>query len=254
MFGISGTGKENIAKIVDDMFDRIAYQFIGNIPRLRNKKLMVFSTHPNMGLSHLFVQAMQNKVPNAIEQDVLKGLLASADGYIESLKNKTKSNVTERVDGLVKEAKLKGTKVDAADIEAALKEEMSKARSHLQAIAESEATKLRNLGTLMDITRVSSSLGDEDPTVFFVVVKDSSTCKECIRLHMMPDGVTPRLWKFSELKQSYHKRGDDKPSAFGLHPHCRCTLTYLSRGFSFDQSGKLKYQSEDYDAYSGQRK
>ena len=253
MFGISGSGKENIANVIEQMFDRIALSFIGNIPRLQKKKIIAFSTQPNMGLAHLFVQAMQNKSLNPIEQDVLKGLLNSADGYVEALKNRTKSNVTERLDGLAREAKLKKTKVDTKDVQMAIQEEMGKARSHLQAIAESEATKLRNLGTLMDITRVSSSLGDEDPTVFFVVVKDGVTCKECIRLHLMPDGVTPRLWKFSELKQGYHKRSDNNPSAFGLHPHCRCTLTYLSRGFSFDKSGKLKYQSEDYDAYSTQR-
>ena len=80
MIGISSSGKENINKIVENMFDRIALSFLGNIPRLQNKKLMVFSTQSNIGLPHLFVQAMQNKPLNAIEHDVLKSLLVSADG------------------------------------------------------------------------------------------------------------------------------------------------------------------------------
>jgi hypothetical protein len=252
MIGVSGASKEKIASIIEDMFDNIALQFIGNIPRLRNKKMMVFSTQQNIGLSHLFVQAMQNKALNPIEQDVLKGLLISADGYVEALKNRTKSNLTEQIDGIVRQAGLSKQKPDVSLIQKAIDEEMKKAKAHLQAIAESEATKLRNLGTLMDITRVASSLGDNDPTVFFVVVKDGVTCKECIRLHLREDGVTPRLWKFSELKQGYHKRGESNPSAFGLHPHCRCTLTYLSRGFSFDESGKLKYHSENHDAFARQ--
>lgn len=254
MIGISSQHKEKIASIVEDMFDNIALQFIGDIPKLRDRKTLVFSSKPNIGLSHLFVQAMQNRTPNAIEKDVLKSLLASAHGYIESLKNRTKSNVTERLDGIAREAKLRKRSVRDDEIQAIISEEMKRAKSHLQAIIESESTKLRNLGTMMDITRVASNIGDNDPTIFFVVVKDGATCKECIRLHLMPDQVTPRLWKFSELKQGYHKRTDDNPSAFGLHPHCRCTLTYLSRGFSFDKSGKLKYQSEDYDTYSAQRK
>src|ERR1700675_4325350 len=103
MNGISSSGKENIGKIIEDMFDRISLQFLGNLPRFKDKKLMVFSTSPNYGLSHLFVQAMENRVPNAIEQDVLKGLLVSADGYIESVKNQTRSTLTERIDGLAKE-------------------------------------------------------------------------------------------------------------------------------------------------------
>lgn len=122
----------------------------------------------------------------------------------------------------------------------------------MQAIVESESTKLRNLGTMMDISRVAADLGDDDPTVFFIMVRDGATCKECVRLHTI-DGGAPRLWKFSELKQGYHKRGEDMPSAFGLHPHCRCTLTYLSKGFGFDKTGRLKYISENHDELSTQR-
>lgn len=254
MIGISSSGKERIAAVVEDMFDTIALQFIGDIPKLRNKKTLTISSKRNFGLGHLFVQAMQNKTPNSIEQDVLKSLLESAYGYVESLKNRTKSNVTERIDGIIKEAKLNNRKPDEAEIRDILAEELQKAKSHMKAIAESEATKLRNLGTMMDISRVAGNLGDMDPTVFFVVVKDGATCKECIKLHLMPDQITPRLWKFSELKQGYHKRGEDNPSAFGLHPHCRCTLTYLSNGFGFDKQGKISYQNEDYDAYDLQRK
>jgi hypothetical protein len=215
---------------------------------------MVFSTSENIGLSHLFVQAMENRVPNSIEQDTLKGLLVSADGFIESVKNQTKASLTERIDGLTKEASIRNEKAKPEDIQAAITEEMHRARHKLQTIVESEATKLRNLGTLMSITRMAASVGDSDPTVFFVVVKDNVTCKECLRLHMMPDGTTPRLYKFSELKQGYHKRGEDQPSAFGLHPHCRCTLNYLTRGFGFDEKGKLSYQTEGFDLYSKQRK
>lgn len=253
MFGISASGKEKLNKIVEDMFDSIALEFIGDIPKLKNAKRLVISSKRNLGLPDLFVKAMQNKVPNEIEQDALKSLLESAFGYVESLKNRTKSNVTERIDGLAKEANLRNQKIDDKAVQAVLSEEMSKARSHMIAIAEAEATKFRNLGTMMDISRVASNLGDYDPTVFFVVVKDGSTCKECVRLHLMPDKVTPRLWKFSELKQGYHKRGEENPSAFGLHPHCRCTLTYLSSGFGFDKQGKLTYVKEDYSAYSRQR-
>lgn len=249
MYGISSSGKEALNKTVEDLFDRIALQFIGEIPRLKGKSLII-SGNRNFGLPHLFVQAMANKVPNAIERDVLKSLLESSYGYIESLKNRTRVNVTERIDGLAREARIRKDKLTDEQVTAVLDEELDKARSQLEAIVEAESTKLRNLGSMMDISRVASGLGDEDPTVFFVVVRDGSTCKECLRLHLK-DGV-PRLWKFSELKQGYHKRNEDFPSAFGLHPHCRCTLTYLSRGFGFDKAGKMRYIEEDHDAYSTQ--
>jgi hypothetical protein len=253
MFGVSTPGKDSIGKIVEGMFDRIALQFIGELPRFKNVKRLVITHQPHFNLAHLFVQAMANKQPNQIEKELLRGLLESSNGYIESLKNKTMANVVERIDGLAREAKLQDRNLTDDEIGQALSEEFDKAKSHLAAIAESEGTKLRNLGTMMDISRVASSVGDEDPTVFFVVIRDKVTCKECIRLHLTDSGI-PRLWKFSELKQAYHKRGADSPSIFGLHPHCRCTLTYLSKGFGFDKNGYIKYHSENFDAYQIQRK
>src|ERR1700722_1274244 len=116
MIGISGTTKESIGNIVNDMFDNIALQLIGEIPRLRRKKLAVISTEHHFGLANLFVQAMQNKVPNALEADLVRGLLASTDGYIEALKNKTRTNVTEQIDGIVREARIKKTKVTVEDV------------------------------------------------------------------------------------------------------------------------------------------
>jgi hypothetical protein len=252
MYGVSSNGKDAIGKIVETIFDRIALQFIGDLPRFKDKKRLVISSQPHFGLLHLFVQAMANKTPNSLEKGFLRGLLESSNGYIESLKNKTTSNVVERVDGIAREAKIQKRSLTEEEVQDIIGQELKKARAHLQTIVEAESTKLRNLGTMMDISRVASSVGDEDPTVFFVVIRDNVTCKECIRLHLTDNG-TPRLWKFSELKQGYHKRGEENPSAFGLHPHCRCTMAYLTRGFSFDKKGRLSYKEEGFDAYAEQR-
>jgi hypothetical protein len=254
MFGLSSSGKQAIAELVEEMFDQLALQFIGALPSVKGRKALIISGRRHYGLPELFVQAMSNRAPNEIEQDTLRSFLESANGYVDSLKSKAKTNVAERIDALARESRAKKEKFTKADVQEILDEELGKAKSHLKAIAESESTKLRNVGTLMNISRIAANLGDDDPTVFFIVVKDDVTCEECKRLHLMPDGSTPRLWKFSELSQGYHKRGENSPSVFGLHPHCRCTLTYLSQGFGFDKSGRLKYQAENYDAHSKQNK
>lgn len=254
MFGISSHNKEAIDRIVDDMFDRIALQFLGNIPKLQYKKLLLFSTKPNLGLANLFVEALNNRTPNIFEQDALKSMLQGSHGYIESLKNKVRSNVTERIDGLAKEAKVKKTRINESDINSVLEEEFRKSRSHLKTIVDTESTKVRNIGTAVDIGRVSSSIGDSDPSVYFMVVRDDHTCDECLRLHFMPDQVTPRVYKLSELSHGFHKKGTDTASVQGLHPNCRCTLVYISKGFGFDKNGKIKYESLDYNIHSKQRK
>jgi len=252
MIGLSSSGREAIAAKVEEIFDRIALQFIGDIPRLKYKKLLIINTKPNYGLANLFVEAMANKSPNIIEQDALKSLLETSYGYVDSLKAKTRSNITERVDGIVKEAKLRGDKVTADEIREVLDEEMERAKSHMKAIAESESTKVRNVGSAMDISRIAASMGDTDPTVFFVVVKDGATCNECKRLHLNPDGM-PRVWKFSELKQGYHKRGEDSPSAFGLHPHCFTEDTVLHTARGMVSFGELFESQEKLEIYVDSR-
>lgn len=254
MYGLSSKAKEALGQVVEDLFDKIALQLIGDIPKLRHRKNLIISSQRNFGLSHLFVQAMGNKAPNELEQDFLKSILDSAHGYIESLKNRTRSHIAERIDGLTREAQIKKIKLNEEDVQKVLDEELGKAKNHLLTIAEAESTKFRNLGTVTDISRVAADLGDSDPTVFFVLVRDASTCSECIRLHLMPDKVTPRLWKFSELKQGYHKRGEENPSVFGLHPNCKCSLSYLSNGFGFDDNGRITFISTGHDAYKSRKK
>jgi hypothetical protein len=253
VFGLSASSKEQVSSLIEDMFGKLALQFIGAIPRYKGQKTIIISGRKDYGLPELFVQAMSNRSPNELEQDALRGFLDTANSYIDALKIRAKTNVIEQIDALARESKANDRKVDREDIQAILDTEMRKAKSSLKTIAESESTKLRNLGTLMNIGRLASNLGDDDPSVFFIVVKDDVTCEECKRLHLMPDGSTPRVWKLSELGQGYHKRGENMPSVFGLHPHCRCTLTYLSEGFGFDKRGKLKYHAQVYSEFKKQR-
>lgn len=253
MFGLSNRIKDALGQVVEDLFDRIALQFIGNIPSLKNKKNLIISSENNFGLAHLFIQAMGNKAPNEIEQDTLAGLLTSTHGYIESLKSKTRSNIAERIDGIAREANIKNEKMDPGAVQAVVDEELGKAKSHMSTIVETEGTKFRNIGTVSTVAWRAGELGDNDPTVYFLVFRDKSNCSECIRLHFMPDRVTPRLWRLSELNHGYHVRGGDRPSSLGLHPHCSCTLQYLAKGMGFDEMGYLHYVSEDHDAYLKQK-
>ncbi len=251
MYGISSTGKEAIALAVERMFDSLAYKLLGNIPKLRNKSPF-FNSTPSNSLAHIFLQALGGKDPNHIERDVLRSILNSSFGYIESLKNRTSSNVTESIDALVKESKLKSSYVSSAQVAEVISAEMEKAKAHMKLIAEAETTKTRNMAHTMEIASKADQQGIDDPNVFFIVVRDGLLCEECLRLHMLPDGVTPKLYKMSELSMGWHKRGEDRPSACGEHPHCRCSLSQLSPGWGF-KDGFVSFVSEGYDEYKVQR-
>lgn len=250
MYGISSSGKEAIEIAISKMFDSLAYKLLGNIPKLRNKSPFFGST-PIMSLAHIFVQAMSGKEPNHLERDVIRGILNSSYGYIEGLKNRTSSNVVESIDAIVKEARARGEYVSTIQVAEIISAEMDKARGQMKLIAEAETTKARNMGHTMEIASKAESAGIDDPTVFFIVVRDGLLCPECKRLHMLEDGVTPRLFKFSSVSMGWHKRGEDRPSACGEHPFCRCTIAYLPSGWGF-KNGFVSFISLDYDAFMSQ--
>jgi len=240
MRDLSSANKESIALTVEDLFDKLALEFIGNIPKLRHKKHLIISTKPNYGLANLFVQSLRNTNPNIFESEALKSILDNSLSYIESLKSKTKADILEGIGALAREASLKGESISGEKVQELLHNSLDKARSHMKTIVDTESTKARNIGKALDIKKVGLSAGDMDPRCYFVITRDNVTCKECIRLHLDEDGVTPRIWKFSELKQGYHIRGEDVPSMLLMHPNCRCGLVYLAPGFGF-KDGKLTY-------------
>ncbi len=253
MYGISSQAKEQIDKVVSDLFDKAALRFVGAIPKLHHKKAILIGFEQSFNLANLFVQSMNNRWLNNIENDVLKGLLAGASSYIDILKNKTSNNIVQRLEGIAREARIDNDKIPEAEVAKIVEEELGKARSGMEMIAASESTKARNLGMTLDITRASATDGEKDPLVGFSVIKDNSTCPICIKLCLMPDGVTPRIYRLSELSAGYYKRGEQFPSILGQHPRCRCTIFYVPSDWGFDSKGHLTFKGIGHDELEHQR-
>ena len=249
--GLPSSAKRLINSTIENLFDRMALNLLGDIPELRNKKVAFFSTSPNLGLANLFIQAL-NRSPSQLEADVLKGLLTTAHSYVESLKNKTKASIETEIDAYIKNKNLRGEPISELDIQKTLIDGLIKAKSHIKTIADTESTKTRNIAHTMQITRVAADMNIRDPNVIFICVHDNALCDECERLHLMKDKITPRVWKLSELGYGYHKKGDSNPKIGGLHPNERCTMTFLAPGYGFS-NGKVAYISPDHDEYVKQR-
>ena len=253
MNGISSYTKDALTAIVESLFDRMTMRLLGNIPQLKNKKLMVFDANPTLTLAHLFVQSMGGSSIGSKESEVMKNLLSTAHGYIDALKSSTKTRLAERVDALIKEAKSKGDLPLENDLKNAIAQELIAAGNHFKTISEAEATKARNLGKAVNIAQVATSQGVDDPTVLFVVVKDNVTCSECIRLHLLSDKKTPRLWKLSELGFTYHKKGEDNAKINGLHPHCFTGDTFLHTSSGLKTLKELFESQEPINVYVDNR-
>lgn len=237
-----------IEAAVEDLFERAKARLLGPDPSKRTAlggKSVMFSYHPHLTLGSLFEAATTGEGLRTANMDLLAGLLRISRSYLDAQKEKTKAMVIQNVQSFLQDAYTKGVKTDVVTVLGGqLAETWGKVHSDVKRIVETESTVVRNMGVDDAIQRVSAMAGVEDPDVFFVVVRDGKRCSECTRLHLMPDGVTPRVWKRSEVKAGYHTKGDPTPSVGGLHPHCRCVMSVLMPGFGFDGAGKVVYKGK----------
>lgn len=252
MKGLSGEAVEAIQKLIGDRFDIISMQFLGLIPKITKTKRIVFSTSKN-SLTSLFLQALGTRDPNQDEENTLKTILRIANGYIEALKERTQARAIQNINAYVLDQNSKREDVKGDKIKDIFNTELDKAGKHFKLIANTESNKATNTGTALQISKVGTSNGEDDPTIFFVVTIDDRTGPEEFILHLLPDKKTPRVWKLSEVGHEYHKKGDTNPKFPGLHPSCRCKITYLAKGFGFDEAGRVIYKNKDWDEFKFQR-
>ena len=133
-----------------------------------------------------------------------------------------------------------------------LNDVFGKVTENVANVVDTESTKSRNISTLDAISKISAVNGVTDPTVFFAGPVDGNTCKDCLRMYFLEDEITPRVWKTSELKSGYWKRGGSCPCIGGLHPHCRHALCGVLIGYGF-KGGKLSFIEPGYDVWEDQR-
>jgi hypothetical protein len=251
MKGLPESVLDKIIRIISSQFDDISMSLLGLKPRIKGKKITFAATDGS--LTDLYLRALGSKNPTKDEEQVLKTILRVSSGYVEALKERTQSKVIEAVNSHVQNQQLKNLAIQPSVVRKLITSEMDKAKTHLNLIANAESNKAVNTGTAMQILKVAESNGDKDPTVYFVVTIDDVTGKEEFVLHLLPDRITPRVWKLSEIGTEYHKVGDANPKLPGLHPNCRCKLVYLPAGFGFTDAGRIKWMGPDHDEFEDQR-
>lgn len=187
--------------------------------------------------------------------ELLDPLIRAATGYVDSLQEATTANIVHNVEAFVKNAHTQNIEDVDFDqlLHGQLMEALGKAKAGVRRIVDTEATGVRNVGTLDGVITVNDAHGIDDPLLIWLCVHDASTCSICLQLHCLPDGITPRVWRLSDVNQGYYQKGDLVPSIKGLHPHDRCILSSVLPGFGPGPDGRIIYIGAEYDAYEAQR-
>lgn len=238
-----------IEQAVDRVFDRAKAQVLG--PQAIGKRLYVgFDKEFSLpGIFHA-ATAVEGATPNL---QALSQILKVAGGYIDATREKTKARVVREVQSFLNEAATAGVKTDLPTVLGGkLTEVFSDASHSMRRIVDTELHHAKHVGSFDGIVKINAAAGIDDPLVYFVIVRDRHVCDECVRLHMLSDGVTPRVWRLSQVGHGYHKKGESNPKMGGLHPHCRCTLATLMPGYGFTEAGFVTFIDKDHDEYEAQ--
>lgn len=240
-----------IETAISKLFEKIREHTFGD-KHPTGKRLYV-AYKPELTLKGIFNAGASEEGVKPSE-DLFKTLIKISGSYLDAAEAKAKAKTVQAVQAFLIDAGNKGVKTDVETVLGGkLYEILGETQRDVKRIMETESTVVRNTSIMDGIVRSNAAAGIEDPTVFFVTVRDQHRCDECTRLHVQPDGVTPRVWKLSELGSGYHKRGEPTPKVGGLHPHCRCVLTTLLPGYGFNAAGKVQYKSPGYDEFKTQR-
>lgn len=242
-----------IKSAIDDLYDKVKVRFLG--PNAAGKRIFI-TFDRNLSLPGIFEAGSTEESVNP-DLEVLTSLIRVAQDYLDASRERMKAKVIHSINGALAEAKHSGgmSRDDFRGlVNTKLTEVWSEAANSVHTIVDTEINHTKNVSILDGIVGANLRAGIDDPTVYFVVVRDEDLCDECKRLHLMPDGKTPRLWKLSEVSHGYHKKGEDSPSIGGLHPHCRCSLVTLMPGFGFTKDGFVSYKKMGYDGLEAQRR
>lgn len=239
-----------IHSAVDDLFVKVKIRYLGAGVEKRDKQLAI-SHNVNFTLPALYADSASDdgaKPKTATAQS----LIHVAKGYLDASQAATKAKVVHAVDSYLRNAEITGVKTNASIVLGGqLSELFGTVTTEVKRILESEATKARNIGALEGIIKINAVSGIDDPNVCWIGPNDQHTCEECKRIYLMPDGVTPKVYKLSQASSAHHHRGDDSPKIAGLHPNCRHSMTSIMPGFGF-VDGRVSYIALGHDEYTRQ--
>jgi hypothetical protein len=156
-----------------------------------------------------------------IGDDMVKEVTASA--------SRASMDALRAVQAEVKEAVLK--RKTTSELKTSLHRIIKGKARDWQRVASTEMNDAIQRGIYQEIHNQSDSGSDQ------LVYKRPSpnACKHCKRAYLLADGVTPRIFKLSDLEESNIGKLSSEwgPTVGSVHPWCQCQLSPIPEGFNF---------------------
>ncbi len=229
------TTEELIAKEIAKVFERLKIKLLNPYykPKIdlgKEVKHDKFLSMPGLYYS-AYVSANADSKPT---QEALKGLMRVTENYIDNAQDRAKIRAIEAVENTVRDAQAKPDYDYEEELNDALVSVFDQTHGETKTILESELQRVKTIGLQEGTLDILEKRGITDPTIAFLTRHDSFVCKYCREMYTLPDGVTPRVYKLSELKSGYFNRKNPEPHLAPLHPNCFLTTdgrVYTDKGW-----------------------
>lgn len=258
------------AQFIKQAFDTLRLNLLGpsHFSKALTFSVKKFDPHTTIAANYMAANALNAADPDAIDKDSIKKLQAMASHYIDSIEQKSLTDINHVINAnynnLEVKAKLSGQKVEdlirteageeiLKNINTELKDKKEKMETAVTALVNNELHTAQNYGALDGIISVSNSIGIEDPSIIKIGVLDENRCKYCWKLWTLEDKITPKVYKLSELTGSPGHWKNPTASVSPTHVNCRDILVAIFPGFGFKE-GKLAYIGKDHNEYEHQKK
>lgn len=124
-------------------------------------------------------------------------------------------------------------------------------------VAVTEMTNAHSQGRADAIQVRNEKKKPDDIYVFKRVVGDEALCSSCRKAYLETDGITPKVYKLSELQANGTNVGKKRVNwdavVGATHPFCRCVLNELPNGFGFNDKGQMTYKGPDFIYYEDKK-
>ncbi len=269
-------------EIIGKTFNSLRFNLLGpdRVSKAYVLSLSNKNYNPNTSLASAYLQANSSNTtnPSSIDKKTIQMLVDVSEGYIDSLEEKTSSDVNrviaQRIAEIEQIAKIQQKTPreillgsDGEEILNKLKTDLKDLKKKIDQSAELLAEHQRynaiNYGAADGILAAAKSIGIIDPTIIKIGIVDERLSDMCEHLWHTPGNLNkPKAYKLSELKggEGNPKKGMWEPSIGLSHINCRHVLVSLMDGFGLDDNGKIVYKGVDpdtgkpWDEYSKQRK
>jgi len=123
-------------------------------------------------------------------------------------------------------------------------------------VVTTELAQATNLGAFDAIVENNRSKSPSDIYVYKSGPHDDKTCKHCLRFWFLSDGITPKVYRLSDLLANGanygRKAADWKPTIGVTHPNERHFLLELPKGWGF-KGGAISFVSRDHNEWKSQQ-